>query len=239
MTQSNPGGPIKAFYECASAHEQGTPSRLLQKIQSQASEVTLGQCKEFLMSFLEDMITVVDASSIEVQECIQLLVITYVTRTVGKEPQKPSDWARPEEIGSNCYRKCYDCSKMNAFLRNPELQHHNLPCKDTWHLKTRYHWFKYLEVDEVDRNPVAVAKTLKWWQEQHREWESRASDAFEALRKLPQAELEHCLAHRYDEIMKLRVVRVIDDSRQGPGQGQQHSNETKSTVPQKRPCDDL
>ena len=235
-TQSNPGGPIKAFYEYVSAHEQETPSRLLQKIQTQASGLTVEQSKEFLMSFLEEIITVVDVSSVGVQRCIQSLVTSYITRMVGKEPKKPSDWARPEETEPNCYQKCVDCSKMNTFLRDPELQHHILSCKQTWHLKTKYHLFKYFEVDEVDHNPVAVAKTLKWWEEQHRKWESRASDALEALRKLPQAELKQCLTHRYDEIMNLRAVKVIDDSDESNNQGHY---ETRSTVPQKRPRDDL
>ena len=235
-TQSNPGGPIKAFYEYVSAHEQETPSRLLQKIQTQASGLTVEQLKEFLMSFLEEIITVVDVSSVGVQRCIQSLVTSYITRMVGKEPKKPSDWARPEEMKPDCYQKCVDCSKMNTFLRDPELQHHILSCEKTWHLKTKYHLFKYFEVDEVDHNPVAVAKTLNWWEEQHRKWESRASDALEALQKLPQAELKQCLTHRYDEIMDLRAVKVIDDSNESNNQAHY---ETRSTVPQKRTRDDL
>ena len=235
----NPRGPIKAFYEYASAHEEGTPSRLLQKIQTQVSGLAVEQLKEFLMSFLEEIITVVDVSSVEVQRCIQTLVTNYITRMVGKEPKKPSDWARPEEVGSKCYQKCDDCSKMNTFLRDSELQRHVSSCKDTWetfHLETNYHSFKYFEVEKVDRNPIAVVKTLKWWEEQHRKWESRASDALEALRNLPRAELKQCLAHRYDEIMDLRVVKVIDDSNEGDDQG---CYKTRSIAPQKRPRDDL
>ncbi|KAL8740827.1 MAG: hypothetical protein Q9190_006508 [Brigantiaea leucoxantha] len=236
-TQSNLGGPIKAFYEGASAYEQGTPSRLLQKIQSQASELTVEQCKEFLMSFLEEIITIVDISSIEVQECIQLLVTTYIIEIVGKEPKKPSDWARLEEMAPNCYQDCDECPKMNAFLQDPQLQRHNLSSPSTYHLGSRYHYLKYFEFDKVDNKVVAVAKTLKWWEEQHQEWKSRASDALEALRKLPQASLKHCLNHRYDEVMNLRMVKLIDDSHESTNQGQLH-HETKSIVPQKRPQDD-
>ena len=235
-TQSIPGGPIKALYEYVSAHKQETPSRLLQKIQTQASELTVEQSKEFLMSFLEEIMTVVDVSSVGAQRCIQSLVTSYITQTVGKEPKKPSDWARPEEVKPICYRKCADCPKMNTFLRDPELQHHILSCEEPWHLKFKYNYFRYLEVDEVDRTPVAVTKTLKWWEEQHRKWESRASDALEALQKLPQAELKQCLTHRYDEIMDLRAVKVIDDSDESKNQGHY---ETRSTVPQERLRDDL
>lgn len=233
-----PAGPIKAFYECASAHEEGTPSRLLGKIQTQASGLSVEHLKEFLISLLEDLISFVDVSSTEVQECIQSLITTYITGTVGKEPRKPSDWARPEETGSICYKKCDDCSKLKAFLRNPELQHYTLSCKDSWHLKYEHHRFEYFEVDEVDRIPVAVTKTLKWWEEQHRKWETRASNALEALQKLPQDKLKYCLTHRYDEIMDLRVVKVIDDSVESTRQRQPRC-QTRSAIPQKRTWDDL
>ncbi|KAL9123997.1 MAG: hypothetical protein Q9217_006630, partial [Psora testacea] len=234
-TQSIRAGPIKAFYERVSTHERGTPSRLLGKIQTQASALTAEQSKVFLVSLLEELLPVVDVFSVEVQECIQSLITIYVTQTVGKEPRKPSDWARPEEMEPNC---CDDCSKMNAFLAHPELQHYNLSCKEVWHLRSQYHCFGYFKVDEVDWKPVAVTKTLKWWEEQHQKWESRASIALEALRKLPQAKLKDCLTHRYDEIMDLRIVKVIDDFSKSTSQGN-HRYETRSTVPQKRPRADL
>lgn len=69
-TQSIPAGPIKAFYEYVTAHEQGTPSGLLGRIQTQASGLSVEQLEEFLMSFLGELISVVDVSSAEVQECI-------------------------------------------------------------------------------------------------------------------------------------------------------------------------
>lgn len=81
-----------------------------------------------------------------------------------------------------------------------------------WSLKYNYHFFEYFAVEYVDRTPVAVTKTLKWWERQHREWESRASAALEALRKLPQAKLKECLAHQYNNIMDLRMLKVDDAS---------------------------
>ena len=187
------------------------------------------------MSFLEEMIAIVDVSSAEVQECIQSLAKIYVTRTVGKEPRKPSDWARPEEI-ADCDQECDDCSKMNAFLRHPDLQRHVL--SDTWHLRTRSYHFKYFEVDEADGKPVAVTKTLKWWEEQHLKWVNRAANAREAFRKLPQAKFKSCLTHRYDEIMGFRVVKVLDDVPKNASQ-RQHHYQTRSAVPQKRTRDEL
>lgn len=175
------------------------------------------------MPFLEEIITIVDLSSIEAQECIRLLVTTYIDQTVGKEPKKPSDWARPEEMDPQC--ECDDCSEMNAFLQDLELQHYIFSCTDTRHLETRFNYLKYSKVETIDRNPThvnstIVAKTLKWWEEQHQKWESRASDALEALRKLPQASLKHCLAHQYDEIMNLQIVKITDNPHESANQGQ-------------------
>ncbi|KAL9032390.1 MAG: hypothetical protein Q9214_007990, partial [Letrouitia sp. 1 TL-2023] len=68
-------------------------------------------------------------------------------------------------------------------------------------------------------------------------WESRAFDALESLRKLPQVSLKHCLAHRYDEIMNLHMVKLVNDSDESANQGQL-LRETKFFVPQKRPHDD-
>ncbi|KAL9628082.1 MAG: hypothetical protein Q9164_007397, partial [Protoblastenia rupestris] len=236
-SQCIPAGPIKAFYERVSAREQGTPSRLLGKIQTQASGLSAEQ-SEFLISFLEEMITVVDVSSIEVRECIQSLVITYITQTIGKEPRKPSDWARPEEERS-CYReKCDDCSKMIAFLRHHELQHQKLSFEEFRHVGLYYDMFKYFEVKESCRETFAVTKTLRWWGEQHRDWESRAANTLEALRKLPQAKFKYCLTDQYDEIMDLRVIEVMDGSPESTSQRQYYSK-TRSSVPQKRPRDDL
>ena len=208
--QGNPGGPIRAFYEYISAHKHEKVSQWLQKIQAQASGSAVEQLKEFLMSFLEELIPAVDVSSLEVQRCIQSLVTAYIIGMVGREPTKPSDWARPDEV-INCYRSCSDCPRMNIFLMDPKLQHQILSCKDSYHMSLKSGWSKYFEVKKVDHKSVAVTKTLKWWEEKHREWEVRASDAMKALRKLPQAELKQCLNHRYDEIMDLRVVKVTDD----------------------------
>ncbi len=239
-TRSTRAGPIKAFYELVCAHDQGTPSRLLGKIQPQASKLTKAQLKNFLMPLLEELITIVDISSSESQECFQSLLTIYIIRTVGKEPKKPSDWARPEEVLSKCYMKCDCYAKMNKFLMDSTAKTHRISCKEIWNLRYNYHWFEYFQVESVDTTPFAVAKTLKWWEQQHQEWESCASIALEALRKLPQAKLKECLAHQYDEIMDLRIVKADDGSTRPESTSKvRHRYQTRSTVPQKRSRKDL
>ena len=232
-------GPIKAFYERVCAQDHGTPSRLLRKIQAQASNLTHAQLKNFLMPLLEELITIVDVSSSEAHECFQSLLTIYITRTVGKEPKKPSDWARPEEVMSKCSTKCNCCAKMNDFLMDPKAQTHRISCKKIWDLRYNYHWFDYFKVESVDSTPVAVAKTLKWWEQQHQKWENCASIALEALRKLPQAELKECLAHQYNEIMDLRMVKVDGPTRPESTSKVRDRYQNRSTVPQKRSRNDL
>ena len=235
--QGSPGGPIRAFYEYISAHKPEKVSQWLRKVQAQASGSAVEQLNGFLMSFLEELIPAVDASSLEVQKCIQSLVTAYIIGMVGKEPRKPSDWTRPDEV-SKCWQKCNDCTRINTFLMDPKLQRHTVSGKHSYHVPSEFNYFKYFEVEGDKYNPVAVTKTLKWWEEKHQEWENRASAAMKALGKLPQDELKQCLADQCDEIMDLRVVKVTtedDDSSEGKNQKRY---ETRSTVPQKRERDD-
>lgn len=235
-TRNVRAGPIKAFYERVRAYNQDAVSRLLEKIQIQASNITKEQLKNFLMPFIGEIIPTMDVSTFEAQGFFQSLVITYITRTVGKEPKKPSDWTRSEEIGPQCHTDCGCGAKMIDFLMDPKAKTHEISCKKCiWKLKGSFHWFEYFEVEEVDYEPATVTKTEKWWEKHHKEWESRASIALRAIRELPQAELKKCLSDGYDEIMDLRMVKD-DDGSAGPESTskEQHRNQIGSIVPQKR-----
>ena len=228
------GGPFKAFYEYACAWRQDSSIQLLRRIKDQASELTAEQSNVFLISFLYELIPIVDVSSVEVQECIRSLISVYILRRVGHEPKKPTDWTRLEEM-KNCWRKeaCKDCQKMNAFLKDPELKYLALEGMETYHLESGFEYFKYFDIEKRGWTTIAVTKTLKWWEEDHLKWQTRASSALEALRKLPQDRLKDCLGHEYDDFMDLRMVKVVDDPPDSNEKGN-HSSEPGSSVPQKR-----
>ena len=226
-------GPIKAIYARAHARDQGLSSRLLKRIQTQASKLTDKQLKDFLVPLMEEMITVVDISSSDAQECYQSLIALYITQIVGKEPKFPNNWSRPEEVTPICYMSCGDCLQTKEFLKDPEADSYRLLSQDNWHVESEHHNFKYFEIDKRDDKSVVITKTFKWWEKQHSRWESRASDALEVLRKFPQGKLKECLAYRYDEIMNLRMVRV-DDSPTRSESTSEVLPETRSAVPQKR-----
>ena len=198
---------------------------MLGKIQTQASELTDKQLQDFLIPLLEDMMTVVDISSSETQECFQSLVTTYITRIVGKEPKRPNDWARPEEATEGCYLKCDACREMQKFLRNPISETHDIHVDNRWHL--RCHFGNDLEIGTETMDgltSLTVTKILQWWEKEHKKWETRASNARETLQKLASsAPLKECLAHKYDKIMDLRLLKA------------DRFYETKSILPQKRP----
>ncbi|KAL8838115.1 MAG: hypothetical protein Q9170_002256 [Blastenia crenularia] len=231
-TPNELSGPIKAIYVYASACSHGLPTQLLQKIQAQASELTVEQSKGFLISFLSELIPVVDVSSSEVQSCIRSLTSVYIIRTVGQEPKKPSDWARLEEV-SSCPRGCDDCSNMNTFLKDPEAKDYPLDNGNAYHLRPYFHGFDYFDVKEVGWNPVAVTKTSKWWEEQHPKWEARAAEVLGAVKQLPQDRLKNCLGREYDDFMALKMVKISEEAVES-GEGGKQEQELGSTVPQKR-----
>lgn len=231
----NPGGPIKAFYTYISNIESGT-SQLLQRIQSQGSRLTIKQSQDFLPSFIKEILTAVDVFSTEAQKCVLSLIEIFITQTVGQEPGKPNDWARPLETAKKCQSDCDNCRSMNEFLRDPQRQNFTLPPRErfSYHLEGQFDYFRYFDVEEkVKDNLTAVTKTTKWWEEQHQSWEKRASDAIKTLQKLPQEELKACLGTKFDEIMDLRMVKINGEAEES-NSGEKQCHEVKSTVPQKR-----
>ncbi|KAL8731000.1 MAG: hypothetical protein Q9166_003651 [cf. Caloplaca sp. 2 TL-2023] len=231
-------GPIKAFYEYASACKRDLPAQLLQRIQATASELTAEQSNGFLISFLSELIPVSDTSFNEAQSCIRSLIALYIIRTVGHEPKKPTNWTRLEEMSTCSHAGDDDCSKMNTFLKDPEASYHALG-DGNYYLQSHFHNFKYFDVEKKQTwNPVGVTKTNKWWEEQHPKWQSRAEKVLGAIKKLPQDTLTECLRDEYDWVMDLRMVKlvddaVVDDAIQSDKEGKGCS-ETGSSVPQKR-----
>ncbi|KAI9890596.1 MAG: hypothetical protein M1814_003794 [Vezdaea aestivalis] len=240
--QDRPTGPIKAFFELANAQEQGTP-RLLQVIQKQISSFTIEQIsspslellKTFLPVLLEDLLLLLDCSSVEVQKCAQSLVIFYITSIVGYEPRKPTDWARPGEIKISGPRfcACDDCLKMRTFLKDSELQRHVIRSEISSHLRWAFHFFDYFDVEEVDGRPIAVTKTLLRWEKDHKTWETRSAEVLERLRGLPQEELKRCLGHQYDEIMSFSLFKAGADAPKDTNQ-KRRCEEVESTESEKR-----
>lgn len=236
--------PLKKFYDFFCVHSQSDGARFLDRIQTQASRLKDGDIKDFLVPLLEEMIPIIDASSSHARDFVKSLLTVYITRTVGKEPKRPIDWARPEEAKEPCWGKHDTCHKIDEFLKDAESKAHELSDDDDdqWHLRHRYHSLQYFEVEYVNHKIVTLTKTLKWYEEHQRKWEDRASLARKTLQKLPQEELRQFLEDHFDEIMEFRMVKLDNGSDLDSGDTSQgddrHLYETISSVPQKRSWSD-
>ncbi|KAI9894349.1 MAG: hypothetical protein M1814_003105 [Vezdaea aestivalis] len=215
-------GPIKAFYELASIQEQGISTRLLQFIQKQASTfiveqtsmLSLEHLKVFIPAFLEEILPIIDCSCDEAHGCIQSLVLFYLTIAAGHEPIHSTSLAWPEgaNLPSHSSCTCYDCLGMIAFFKHPELQRRILRPQTDCHLSSYFPFFECFDIEEADGKAFAVTKnSMKRWEKNHKEWETRSAHVLERLQKLPQDRLKSCLDHPYDEIMALTMFRVGRD----------------------------
>lgn len=197
--------------------------------------MTPDESKKFLRITLEELIPIAESFSPECQELFQSIVAIYIRLAVEKEPKRPAGWDLSEKI---CDCGCKKRLEMNEFLRNPETETHQLHGRNLFHQLDRYRYCKF----SVHSSPgtTTVIKTLKWWLEKHIKWEKQCSVALKVFQKLPQElpqdKLKQCLAHRYDELMDLRIVKVsykfthAEPSSEASGRFQ-----ITSLVPQKRP----
>ncbi|KAI9892740.1 MAG: hypothetical protein M1814_001160 [Vezdaea aestivalis] len=201
-------GPVRALINLASNLDKAKFSAFLERLLKQAPVLSSKHMESFSIPFLGEAMLALDVSSSEVQKFVQTYLVLHVTKFVGPEPEKPTDWARPEEVATSCSPACDDCSKLDKFLRDPKAPTYNLPKAPDWHIKSSHNSFIYLEEKRKNYETVAVTKTLKRWERQHTEWEKRVETTLNALQKLPQAKLKCCCADLYDEIMSLRMLRA-------------------------------
>ncbi|KAH8745258.1 hypothetical protein F5883DRAFT_529597 [Diaporthe sp. PMI_573] len=99
---SNTNVLIRDFYNQALAHNKGLASNLLRQLSAQAPNAEKNTVLGVLSPLMKELLPSLDTGSLEVQTCFKSLVEAYITKTVGKEPSKPKDWARPAEV-YGCY----------------------------------------------------------------------------------------------------------------------------------------
>ncbi|KAI9684251.1 MAG: hypothetical protein M1822_005724 [Bathelium mastoideum] len=243
-------GLIKDFYEQIPADKESIRSELLIRIQAQAPALAQEQIKHSLLPLIQDMMTVPDFSSSEAQGFFQSLFITYITRFVGEEPKKPVDWTGTQRIvteamilHSGTRTNCESCLRIKEFLNDPRTETLTVASefKASSHLREPYtSGFGHLKHQWDEQTGTStLTKTLRWWENAHREWEDRASSATSVIKQLPQDRLKECLSQQYDDLTSLRVLRVDYESTshesvctvQNPGQ-------VGFIVPQKRQLSD-
>lgn len=244
--QSLRAGLIKALCERSCAHDRDYGTRLFIKIQKQTSQLEKEQLDIFMPPVIEGLLPVVDTSFSNIKALFRSFISAHITQFVGNEPEKPIDWSWPEEAKFRCYHigdgtNCINCLKMIEFLENPELKAIELSVNVTQYSYRGLELDGYIKINnDYSKMVSVVTKLLEWFESKHKAWEDRASIIQEFLRKLPQDKLKECLAHRYDEFMDLRLLKINHGSiGSGSTGGAPGHFQTTSLVPQKRSVDDL
>lgn len=202
-------GLFQVFYNYASTDDGGTSSRFLQKIQEQVSKFGTQEMKEFGLPSLLEMSTVVDTSSSHAQEFFQSCLAAYVRKTIGMEPEKPKDWARPEEVYKYYYGSEDIQDIVNEFLKDPTAQTYVLEKEITPRVLYKIeHTWNYLDLDKTKKSSITLTKTLRKWEKKHKEWEEKATDELSHIRKIPQDKLKELLADQYDGIVNLGLLKA-------------------------------
>ena len=181
------------LYRHAFESDPATALRLLTKIQDQSASIELNELERLIIPLINQMPQVVDHSLAETSHFYKSVMETYTLRTVGKEPEKPTTWARPGEVVGNrrCIDKgCADCKLMSDFMGDPtkETRHFD-SLADPSHFEDHYYATGKCTVSNRHLYPI-VTKTTKAWEEAHAEWQNRVSKAQETFQRLPQTELK-------------------------------------------------
>ncbi|KAJ8121557.1 hypothetical protein ONZ43_g2019 [Nemania bipapillata] len=204
------GGLIRTFLGLAAGYSEDAASRILWKILEQASVANKDVMDEIVLPLMKELLPSTDMGpleSLEVQYCFQLLVKACIAKIAGKEPQKPLNWDRREEV-NKC--TCGMCARVNAFLEDPDAEQRTIDVsyENTYHVKRE---FQFLKVDTIEESwgfKYIYTKTLERWEGLYREWARQAELVKEKLQDLPKDKLEQALGSQYDTLMALDVVRL-------------------------------
>lgn len=135
---------------------------------------------------------------------------SFVEHYVQREPERPADWARPEEAAeAKCYyRQCALYSELREFLHNPDHEERRFgPSTDhRHHLQYRVPT-NCLGKWDVETNTLQITKTLKGYEAKQTEWERRAATAQELLEQLPLSLLASHLGSELEYILNLEWAR--------------------------------
>ncbi|KAL1596514.1 hypothetical protein SLS60_009161 [Paraconiothyrium brasiliense] len=219
-------GSLGHFYQHLSTFNERACATLAERIQTQARSLDNQQLQSILYPLLREMLEHLDEASAEASRLIQWLTERYVTQTVGLEPDRnvshgaaPSDWACPQEALTGCrVGGCRACAKLHAFLRDPHER--TLSCdannnyeifKSPNHIGYRFRrddsQTKYFDIEwgEVE---ITFTKVDELLDSEHQTWEKRCNNMTSTLKELPEKKWRAFLAHRYDELINVEIVKT-------------------------------
>ncbi|KAK6433055.1 hypothetical protein LTR95_010770 [Oleoguttula sp. CCFEE 5521] len=187
--------PLNELYRHIGSHDMQV---LLETIQRQSTDLAEGSIKIFLIPLCLNLVALTETMHSEAQECIGTLVKLYLERVIGREPAKPFDWARPDEVSTPkpLSLKCGCVEKIDTFLLDCNATSLEIACQSS-SLSWSFSFFEYFEPRDGHKAVNKITKTLKWWTERHKAWEERASDALAEVKRIPEPILARCLADQY------------------------------------------
>ena len=206
-------------------HEYG--QLLMDSVMVQAYSMDPEDYESTILPFLKGIIVRLLQGKNELdmyKKLFQTCLSSYVLRFVGKEPVQ-INWSRNPVRCS-----CRDCADLSAFLRSPvdrvkrivvskQRRHHLHTQLDAYTDCTHITERGYIETMVVTKQGKSFADSLKTWM-------NKAKSALTALRSLEDQEdtssspsqLRKLLGDQYDEIMRLRKVRIMTAAQQQPSQ---------------------
>ena len=205
--KKDPAVPLAKFFGRLGQQDQ---HELLARIKSQCVELSEQWFRTFAIPFCRGLTSFLDISSTPCRQCIHTLLDQYIRRTVGPEPEQPTDWRRPEEVASQRSRSpnCGCVEKIDAFLLDPEAASLEIHCRSS-NLSWSFNHFAYFEVSSGGEvRTRTITKTTKSWEERLKSWKERASDATSAVKTLSEPVLKQVLGNGYDSILELRNVKA-------------------------------
>ena len=204
--KENPALPLEELFGHLGQQDQ---HELLARIDSQCVELAEKWFRTFAIPFCCGLTSFLDISSPQCQQCIQTLLDQYIRRTVGPEPEQPTDWRRPDEVASKrwCSPNCGCVEKIDAFLLDPETASLEIHCRAS-NISGSFNHFSYFEVSGDEGRTRTITKTTKLWGEKHNSWKDRASGAISAVKTISEPVLKEVLGDRYDSILELHNVRA-------------------------------
>ena len=233
-----------ALYKLVCFKSQQNASLLLEKILEQTPLKNKDYQGELLI-LLRGMMDILDASTSQAQNFIQSLMVAYITHSVGREPIKPENWTRPDEV-YNCSNHCATQQKLTLFLQDPatettELSTSSARCSCMYQLDYGGGDACYWDIRK-DGETMTITKTGRAFEPKHRQWEQKCSNRRREISLLPQSKLKRFLADRYEEIVELHIMKKgygLPDSRstvesQKPNEGKFQNSNEESALPPKR-----
>jgi hypothetical protein len=185
---------------------------LLESLISEARVVDIRDYESMLLPFLKQTKQVLKDHNIPLchvsfRRLYQTILISYITRYVGKKPERGINWTRP-----NVGCRCGDCAGLNQFLSSPSQIVGRFPVAK----KRRQHLHQMLDRSGSDCTHVTerygspqtllVTKTHDNLARAVKKWEQRAEEARKWILDLGKRDLEQLLCPNYEDLTIFQAI---------------------------------